>query len=82
MKSRIGLFVLAGAVIVGPAFGQNGGGRNGQGNGLSGSGTAQHLTKFTGSYTVGNSGIVESGGNIRTPERLNSGGLTSVTSGA
>src|SRR5215472_6353923 len=63
MKSRVGLFVLAG-VMVGSAFGQNGGGGNSQGNDLSGSGTAQHLTKFTGSYTVGNSGIVENGGNI------------------
>src|SRR5262249_45583528 len=82
MKNKVGLFVLAGVAIVGPALGQNGGGGNGQGNGLSGSGTAQHLTKFTGSYTGGNSGMVESGGNISTQERLNSGGLTSVTSGA
>src|SRR5215469_8424042 len=82
MKSRIGLFVLAGIVMAGPVLGQTtSGGGNGSGNDLSGSGTAQHLTKFTGSHTVGNSGIVESGGNISTAERLNTGGLSSVTSG-
>src|SRR5215471_5033012 len=62
MKSRVGLFVLAGAVLAGQVFGQTTG--NSSGDDLSGRGTAQHLTKFIGSHTVGNSGIVESGGNI------------------
>jgi hypothetical protein len=62
MKSRIGLFVLAGAVMVGPTLAQTSG--NSSGDDLSGRGTAKHLTKFTGTHTVGNSGVVESGGNI------------------
>ena|SRR5215472_9999150 len=49
----------------GISIGQTAAGRgNGSGDDLSGRGTAQHLAKFIGSHTVGNSGIVESGGNI------------------
>src|ERR1700745_1323134 len=62
MKSRVAMFVLAGVVMLGRVLGQTTG--NGSGGDLSGRGTAKHLTKFCGSHTVGNSGIVESGGNI------------------
>lgn len=79
MKSRLGMFVLAGVMMAGQMLGQVSG--NSSGDDLSGRGTAKHLTKFTGTHSVGNSGIIESGGNISTDERLNTGGLTSVTSG-
>jgi len=57
MKNRVGLFVLASVVMVGQVFAQVTG--NSSGDDLSGSGTAKHLTKFTGSHGVllRNSGV-------------------------
>jgi hypothetical protein len=48
---------------------------------IQGTGTANHLTKFTGSRTVGNSAVIETGASLRTDENLTVGGVASSVSG-
>jgi hypothetical protein len=45
---------------------------------VTGKGTPNHLVKFTGNTSVGNTKIVESGGNISTPDSLNASAVSAT----
>ena len=47
-------------------------------DGIRGAGTPNYVVKFTGKKTVGNSEIVESGGNIKTSESVSAGAISAT----
>ena len=83
MHHRLAVTIALAGLLAVPAFGQTTTSNVSQPgpDEIHGSGTVGHLSKFTGTHAVGNSGVVENGGTLTTSEKLSVGAVTAITSG-